>query len=258
MSKIIITIVMTLTGLISQAQVSESRKLNAFAKLEVESGIELFYTESSENSIKIEADSKKQLENVVTEVNGKTLRVYYTKNKAVTDNAKVLRVYVTSNNVNSFKASSNSKIVFEKPITSEEIRIEILSGSSFNGTVLSNSKTVVKASSGSIFSGKFETAYFRGDFKSGATIVLAGTAKRAIINTSSGAYCNAKNFFTETTIANANGSSSALINAKKLDARSLNSSSITFFGSPEDLKIQDGSFGITSGKTKKETEIAMK
>lgn len=258
MSKIIITIAMTLAGLISQAQVAESRKLNAFTKLEVESGIELFYMESSENTIRIKADSKEQLGNVVTEVNGKTLRIYYTKNKAVADNTKVLRVYVAGNNVSSFKASSNSKIVFENAITSEEIRIEISSGSSFNGMVLPNSKTVVKVSSGSIFVGKFETDYFQGDFKSGATVALSGSAKKAVINTSSGAYCNAKNFFTESTIARTKGSSSALINAKKLDARSLDLSSITFFGSPEDIKIQDGSFGISSGKTKKETEIVMK
>lgn len=257
MSKIIITIVMTLAGLISQAQVSESRKANAFTKLEVESGIEVFYMESNENAIRIEADSKEQLENIVTEIEGKTLRVYYAKNKKTVDSAKVLKVFVAANNVNSFKASSKSKIVFEKPIKSEEIKIEILSGSSFNGMVLPNLKTIVKVSSGSIFVGKFETDYFQGDFKSGATVALSGSAKKSVINTSSGAYCNAKNFFTENTIAKANGLSSALINAKKLDAKSLNSSSITFFGSLDNVKTNEESLSISSQIMQKETEIVM-
>ena len=77
MLKFIITT--ALTGIISRAQVSENRKIGDFSKIEVESGIELFYMESDENSIRVEGDSKYGLDSVITETDGKTLRIYHVK-----------------------------------------------------------------------------------------------------------------------------------------------------------------------------------
>lgn len=257
MLKIIITAAMTLATLVSSAQVSESRKINDFSKIEVESGIEMTYMESDENSVKIEADSKIDLANVITETNGKTLRVYYSKKNKANAEETILKVFIAGKNVNSFKASSKSKIIFDRPITADDIQIDIASGSYFRGTVLANSKTTVYVSSGSVFSGKFETDYFKGSFKSGATVSLTGSAKKAMINTSSGAYCNAKNFFVDNMEATARTKSSALLNAKKIEANATDASSITFFGEPENLKTGKDSFAIVTKKPAKPVQIAM-
>lgn len=257
MLKIIITAAVFLSGFIGQAQVSENRRINDFSKLEVESGIELIYMQGSENSLRIETEKLDNLNNVITEMNGKTLRVYYANNSKVEENDNIIKVYVSGKNVNSFKAASKAKIIFKEPISSDEVYIEVQSGSSFTGVVLPNSKTTVKASSGSLFSGKFETDYFQGDFKSGATASLAGKAKKSVITTSTGAYCNAKNFFTEITIANARTSSSAILNAKKIDASAIDTSSITVFGTTEKVRTDKDSFVITHEKAKKTTGIAM-
>ncbi len=245
MLKFIITTVMALAALTGFAQVTESRKISDFSKIEVESGIELSYMESDENSIRIEGDSKNGLESVITETDGKTLRIYHAK-KNKNQNEGILKVFVAAKNVNSFKASSKSKLLFDRPIAADNIEIEILSGSYFRGTVLPNSKVTVKVSSGSLFSGKFETELFKGNFKSGATVSLTGTAKKATINTSSGAYCNAKNFFVDKMTATANTQSSALLNAKEKIAKATDASSITFFGNPENLKTDNNSFVIVN------------
>lgn len=245
MLKFIITTAMAMAALTGYAQVSENRKVNDFSKIEVESGIELFYMESDENSIRVEGDSKDGLDSVITETDGKTLRIYHLKrNKKQSES--ISKVFVAAKNVNSFKASSKSKLFFENPVTSDDIRIEILSGSYFRGTVKPNSKVTVKVSSGSLFSGGFETESFTGIFKSGATVSLTGKAKKATINTSSGAYCNAKNFFVDKMTATADTKSSALLNAKEKIAKATDASSITFFGNPENLKTGYDSFAIVN------------
>lgn len=245
MLKFIITTAMAMTALTGYAQVSENRKVNDFSKIEVESGIELFYMESDENSIRVEGDSKDGLDSVITETDGKTLRIYHLKrNKKQSES--ISKVFVAAKNVNSFKASSKSKLFFENPVTSDDIRIEILSDSYFRGTVLPNSRVSVKVSSGSLFSGRFETESFTGIFKSGATVSLTGKAKKATINTSSGAYCNAKNFFVDKMTATADTKSSALLNAKEKIAKATDASSITFFGNPENLKTGYDSFAIVN------------
>ncbi|MBU7570075.1 MAG: DUF2807 domain-containing protein [Flavobacterium sp.] len=246
MLKFIITTAMAMAALTGYAQVSENRKVNDFSKIEVESGIELFYMESDENSIRVEGDSKDGLDSVITETDGKTLRIYHLKRNKKQKGEGVSKVFIAGKNVNSFKASSKSKLYFDRPVTADDIRIEILSGSYFRGTVKPNSKVTVKVSSGSLFSGGFETESFTGIFKSGATVSLTGKAKKATINTSSGAYCNAKNFFVDKMTATADTKSSALLNAKEKIAKATDASSITFFGNPENLKTGYDSFAIVN------------
>lgn len=236
---------MAMAALTGYAQISENRKVNDFSKIEVESGIELFYMESDENSIRVEGDSKDGLDSIITETDGKTLRIYHVKRNKK-QNESISKVFVAAKNVNSFKASSKSKLFFENPVTSDDIKIEILSDSYFRGTVLPNSRVSVKVSSGSLFSGRFETDSFTGMFKSGATVSLTGKAKKATINTSSGAYCNAKNFFVDKMTATADTKSSALLNAKEKIAKATDASSITFFGNPENLKTGYDSFAIVN------------
>ncbi|MBC8645262.1 GIN domain-containing protein [Flavobacterium lindanitolerans] len=245
MLKFIITTAMAMAALTGYAQVSENRKVNDFSKIEVESGIELFYMESDENSIRVEGDSKDGLDSIITETDGKTLRIYHVKRNKK-QNESISKVFVAAKNVNSFKASSKSKLFFENPVTSDDIKIEILSDSYFRGTVLPNSRVSVKVSSGSLFSGRFETDSFTGMFKSGATVSLTGKAKKATINTSSGAYCNAKNFFVDKMTATADTKSSALLNAREKIAKATDASSITFFGNPENLKTGYDSFAIVN------------
>jgi hypothetical protein len=245
MLKFIITTAMAMAALTGYAQISENRKVNDFSKIELESGIELFYMESDENSIRVEGDSKDGLDSVITETDGKTLRIYHVKrNKKQSES--ISKVFVAAKNVNSFKASSKSKLYFDRPVAADDIRIEILSGSYFRGTVKPNSKVTVKVSSGSLFSGGFETESFTGIFKSGATVSLTGKAKKATINTSSGAYCNAKNFFVDKMTATAYTKSSALLNAREKIAKATDASSITFFGNPENLKTGYDSFAIVN------------
>lgn len=239
---------MALVSFLTQAQVSEFRKSGNFSKIEVESGIELIYSENSNLSIKAEAENEKDLRNIVTEVKGKTLRIYYATEKKTTI-ANPLKIYVNANSVNSFKAVSNAKIVFKNLVKSEEIQIDVASGASFNGMLAQNSKVTINASTGATFCGQVETDYLSGNFKTGATVSLSGKAKKAVLYTSSGSFCTAKNLALENAKINAKELSSVLINGRgKIYANAESGSSITYFGQPKTVNIAENSIAINNRK----------
>lgn len=239
---------MALVSFLTQAQVSEFRKSGSFSKIEVESGIELIYSENSNLSIKAEAENEKDLRNIVAEVKGKTLRIYYAAEKKTTI-SNPLKIYVNANNVNSFKAISNAKIVFKNLVKSEEIQIDVASGASFNGMLAQNSKVTVNASTGATFCGQVETDYLSGNFKTGATVSLSGKAKKAVLYTSSGSFCTAKNLASENVKINAKELSSILINGNgKIYANAESGSSITYFGKPKAINVAENSIAINNRK----------
>lgn len=258
MTKIIITTVMTLLAIVCNAQVSENREARKFSKIEVQSGIELVYTQSEEFAIKPEATNTADLQNLITEVNGKTLKIYYDQKAKEVATGKILKVYVSGNNVSSFKASSKAKIIFSNYVDAKEIEIDVASGASFNGMLAKNEKTVVKAKSGATLVGRFDTDYLKGDFKSGAAASLAGNAKRVNLTTSSGAFCTARNLASEVVSVNATEVSSILIHADgKFTAISDVSSSITCFGNPTKVTLAENSFLVAKKKTNNPVLIAM-
>lgn len=248
MTKIIITAVMALVSFMTQAQVSEFRKTGSFSKIEVESGIELIYSENSNISVKAEAENEESLKNIITEVKGKTLKIYYltATKKPVTS---PLKIYVNANNVSYFKAVSNAKIVFKNQIISDEVQIDVATGASFKGTLAKNSKTTVNASTGATFCGQFETDYLKGNFKSCATVSLSGKAKKTNLTTTSGAFCTAKNLASENVTVSSKEFSSILINGMgKINANAETGSSITYFGKPKAINLTPNSFAIVNKK----------
>jgi len=257
MTKIITTAVFALVSFLCQAQVSEARKTGKFSKIEVQSGIELIYSESEEVSIKTEAENTNELKNIVTEMKGKTLKIYYLtdKNTAI---LSPLKVYVNANNVTSFKATSKSKLVFNNAVKSEEITIDVSSGASFSGTLAKNTKTTVRARSGAIVCSLIDTDFLDGNFKSGASVSFSGKAQKANLSASSGAFCTAKNLASEKATISAIEISSVLIQANgSIKAEAENGSSITYFGNPNVVKLTKNSFAIVSKKNTKQVQIAM-
>lgn len=110
MTKFILTATALLASLVAFAQVSENRKVSGFSKLKASQGIDVFYTVSDVNSIKVETDDNERLQMIKTEVDGETLKIFIeTKNaqKLKSKNGKktkingvgfnILKVYVTEN-----------------------------------------------------------------------------------------------------------------------------------------------------------------
>lgn len=250
MLKLIITVTMFMTALLCQAQVSETRKVESFSKIEVASGVELHYKESQgETSVKVEANQGIPAE-IITEVDGKTLRI------SAKGKAKNVKIYVSSKDVESFKASSKSRIVFENTIHTENISIGLESGAYFKGYFRSNSNTSIETGSYTEFNGRIETASFTGNFKNKSKINLSGNAKNATIKAEAKAYCSAKNFLTENTEIDSDNATVIITSKNKINVNATDHASVTYFGSPKKANIEQAYLTATK-KYKRPTLIAM-
>ena len=249
MLKLIITVTMFMTALLCRAQVSETRKAESFSRIEVASGIELSYKESEKASIKVEANDG-NLADIITEVEGETLRIFST------GNTKNVKVYVATNNVVSFKAGSKSRIVFENTIHIENISIALESGAYFNGYFKSNGLTTIETATNAAFIGRIETASFVGDFKNHSKVIISGTAEKATIKSATKAYCNARNFLTENTEVDSDDSIVIITSKKKINVNATDNASVTYFGSPKKVSIENEDI-INTKKYKRPLLIAM-
>lgn len=249
MLKLIITATMFITTLVCQGQVSETRKVEGFSKIEVASGIELSYKETNGNaSVKVEA-TEGNLTDIITEVDGATLKITA---KGKMKNAKVM---VSAKGIESFKAVSKSRIVFEKKITSENIAIVLESGSYFKGYFKNSKITNVDAGSDTEFNGRIETETFVGNFRNNSKVNISGTAESALITSSRKSYCNAKNFLTGNTEVDSDNAIVMITSKNKINVNATNNASVTYFGSPKKVNLENESIGLK--KQKRPLLIAM-
>ena len=226
---------MFMTALLAQSQVSETRKADNFSKIEIASGIELHYKETQdETSVKVEANEA-NLTDIITEVEGETLRIS-TKGKT-----KNIKVFVSARDVESFKASSKSRIIFENTIHTENISITLESGAYFKGYFKSNNYTNIEAGANTEFNGRIETTSFTGDFKSHSKINISGNAQKATIRSASKTYCNARNFLTENTEVDSDNSIVIITSKIKINVNATDNASVTYFGSPKKANIENKS-----------------
>lgn len=240
---------MFITTLLCQAQVSEMRKTNHFSRIEVASGIELSYTETQEEaSIKVEANDG-ILTDIITEVDGETLKI------SAKGKTKKVKVYVSAKDVESFKASSKSRIVFENKVNAENINIELETESYFKGYAKAKKQMNVETGNDTEFNGRIETDSFTGNFKSHSKANISGNAKNAMLRSSAKAFCNAKNFLTENTKVASDNSKIIVTGKNKIDVNASDNATVTYFGSPKKVTV-DEEFTSTK-KYKRPSLIAM-
>lgn len=250
MLKLIITVTMFMTALLCQSQVSETRKIESFSKIEVASEIELSYKETQEEtSIKVEANEG-NLTDIITEVEGTTLKIF------ATGNAKNVKVHVVAKDVESFRASSKSRIIFKNTIHTENISIALESGAYFKGYFKSKGLTNIETGKNTEFNGRIETASFIGDFKSHSKVNISGTAEKATIKSASKAYCNARNFLTEDTEVDSDNSIVIITSHNNINVNATDNAKVTYFGSPKKANIEQ-EFLTDTKKYKRPTLIAM-
>lgn len=240
MLKIITTLSLFLIGMLAKGQEVENRTLSSFSKVEVKNGIELIYTESKIPSLQIETENPSVLKNLITEVRGKTLKIYLLQKNNQNELGKTIKVYLSSEKVTSFEAKSKAKILAMNPITSEKLTINLKSEGQFSGTIRNNGATRLVANSGAIFNGRVETTSFVGQFKNNSKINLSGKTQKAVIATSDSSLLEAKNFIANHIVLNATGKSLAMIYVEKAIAVSVaDEAKVSYAGYPEKINLND-------------------
>jgi hypothetical protein len=244
MKQLVITALLALTGMGAQAQTSETRKSADFNALEVKNGIEVVFTQSKDASLKVESDSNKNLENIITEFSKGTLKVYMRE----LENGQTLqgsaRVYVSANSATSFKASAGASIKVNGKLLAEDLTVKLASGASFTGETNCSNKCTIKAESGSMFRGIVHTVLFDGKVQGGATIKITGDAEIANVVCNNGSLIAGKFLSQKADVKTTNASTAFISAVKSIDADADNSSSITYYGEPTDVNLGQNMYAI--------------
>lgn len=240
MLKIITTLSLFLVGMLAKGQEVENRILSSFSKVEVNNGIELIYTESKKPSLQIEAENSAVLKSIITEVKGKTLKIYLQRKNYQNELGKTIKVYLTSEKITSFEAKSKAKIITMNPITSENLSVNLKSEGQFSGTIINKGTTRLVANSGTIFNGLVETIFFVGHLKNNSKINLSGKTQKAAIAASDSSLFEAKNFIANHIVLNATGKSLAMIYVEKAIRVSVtDEAKVSYAGYPEKINLND-------------------
>lgn len=244
MKKLVIIALLALTGMSAQAQTSETRKSEDFTALDVKNGIDVIFTQSDETSLKVESDSKSNLENIVTEYSRGTLKIYMREIESGKIMQAVAKVYVSAPNVSSFKAVTGASVKAAKRLTVDELNVKLATGATFNAEGQCTQKCTVKADSGSMFRGHIVTADFEGKATGGAAIKITGSAETSVIACNNGSVIAGK-FLSNSTSVKTINASTAFVNAvKSIRANADNSSSITYYGEPADVNLEANTYAI--------------
>ncbi|WP_412477012.1 head GIN domain-containing protein [Flavobacterium sp. TBRC 19031] len=256
MSKIIITTVSFLFSLMAFGQVSETRTVAEFSKLKASQGIEVFYTVSATQSLKVETDDNEKLAYIKTEVEGQTLKVYVDNNskedysygtgKGKNINGmrfKVLKVYITGKALTAIKASSSASVKVENLNSVDQLEVAASSSATVSGIFDCTDLQVDVSSSGN-FKGKVNAQNVAVEVSSSADCDLIGKAVKVTIKASSSADCNAKDLVAEVVTVKASSSADVTVFAtKSLDATATSSSSVDYFGNPFQVNTDKSSSG---------------
>jgi hypothetical protein len=256
MTKFILTIASVLAGIVANAQVTETRNVSDFSKLRASQGIEVLYTVSNSNSVKVETDDNERLQMIKTEVEGETLKIFVdTENAKKTKSKKdknktingvsfnTIKVYITGKALTSVKANSSASIKVENLNATEQLEIAVSS----SGSVFGNFEcTVLKAdvsSSGDIKASISAKSVFV-EASSSGDITLNGKAISLEVKASSSADCDLKGLIVENAKVKASSSADVTVTAtKSLDADASSSADIDFYGNPSQVNSEKSSSG---------------
>ena len=208
------------------AQQSEVRQIASFQGVRVSEAIDVYLKKGDKESVKVEVTGT-DLSNVLTEVNGTTLKIHMRNRNFRGRNS--VKVYVTFTRLEKLSASSAANLFSTDPIKSDRLEISVSSAGSVEAKLESESVSVSSSSAGKT--------------------VLEGKTKSLEIEASSAGDIDAYNLESENVNVSVSSAGSAKISvSKELEAHASSGGSIRYRGNP--LKTNtDSSSGGSVKKT---------
>lgn len=200
--------------------VSKERKTDSFTGVKVSSGIDVYLTQSNNESVRVEADENLH-EYIITDVRGDILNVYSEYNIR---HAERLRVYVTMKDIKSLRTTSAGDLVGESPVTSDHLELSASSAGDI--------KLEVHAKTVSI------------DISSSGDITLKGDTDKLRADLSSAGDLNAYDLITRDADVSVSSAGDADINVtERMNARASSAGDINYKGDPKYVDAHASSAG---------------
>lgn len=256
MTKFILATTAFLLSLVSFAQVSENRNVSDFSKLKASQGIEVLYTVSNSNSIKVETDDNERLQMIKTEVEGETLKIFVDTENGKKPKSKkwnnrtingvsfnVIKVYVTGKSLTEIKASSSASIKIQNLNTTERLEVAVSSSGSVSGNFECNDFKADVSSSGDV-KGKLSAKTVYVEVSSSGDVTLDGNATSLEVKASSSGDCNLRGLSVVDAKVKASSSADVTLTvSKSLDAAASSSADIDYYGNPSQVNTDKSSSG---------------
>ncbi|MBX2846350.1 MAG: DUF2807 domain-containing protein [Saprospiraceae bacterium] len=207
--------------------VTESRSHTNFDRVHVSSGLDVYFTQSNNYSVEVEADDN-LIDIIKTEVNGGELRVKVAKGKSI-KRSKKLVVHVSAPDLTGIKSSSGADFYSESVISGDNIIIDVSSGADV----------------------KVDLDYdkLKCEVSSGSAARLKGSANMAELRSSSGANIRAKELTVQRCKAKASSGSDVVVRVEKeLIGDASSGGDVIYFGNPAEVDKSESSGGdVTAG-----------
>jgi hypothetical protein len=212
------------TKVINDANATTRSLSGSFTAISVSSGIDLYLSQGTEESLAVSASEQKHLDRLITEVVNGTLKIYY-DNKGVTwksENRK-LKAYVSFKTLQKLDVSAGSDVLVNGSINAADFNLDVSSGAGFKGAITAKTLTV--------------------DVSSGASISISGKSDKLKVDVSSGADFNGYDLVTDYCEASASSGAGVHVTInKELNAKASSGGDIHYKGTAliRDIKTSSG------------------
>lgn len=205
---------------------SENRMISEeFDAIKVSRGLDVYITQSDNESITVEADDNLH-DIIMIEVENNVLKIYADENISYSKSKKVM---VSFKNISKITATSGSDLIATNVIKADDLELIASSGSDIKIEVDTNSAICESAS--------------------GSDISISGKTNKLYAEASSGSDIKAGNLKAIETTARASSGADITVNtAKELTAKASSGGDIKYYGNPEKVDTNNG----VSGSVKKQ------
>ena len=210
-------------SLVTLAQKNETRSLGSFKGVKVSQAIDVYLKKGDKESVKVVV-SGAEVSDVVTEVEGTTLRVKMRDNMGNFFSKADVKAYVTYVNIERISASSAASVFSEGVIKTNSIEIGASSAANVEISLEANSATV--------------------DVASAAEVVLEGKSAKFEVKASSAGEVDAYKLECETVTASAHSAGDVKVSVSKdLEAHASSGADIRYRGNPSRTNTHSSSGG---------------
>lgn len=215
---VLLVLIASLNGI---AQQSEIRQVGTFRGVKAAEDVDVYLKKGDKESVKVEV-SGVDLSDVITEVNGSTLKVHMRDGNY--RGKKSVKAYVTYAQLEKISASSAANVFSDEPIKSARMEINVSSAGSVEVKLDAESVTISASSAGQS--------------------VLEGKTKSLEIEASSAGDIDAYNLECENVNASTSSAGSAKVTVtKELEAHASSGGSIRYRGNPVKTNTDSSSGG---------------
>ncbi|MET3979148.1 hypothetical protein ABIB62_001735 [Mucilaginibacter sp. UYP25] len=207
---------------------TQDRHLTGFSAVSVAGSYDVFITQGSSESVKVDAPSN-IIDKIITEVQGGVLRIYTKEGTNWNWNSgnKKMIIYVSIKDINAVSLAGSGDVVFKDGLRATSLKIKL-------------------TGSGDI-SGKVDVKNLESSIGGSGDITLSGRADNSTVSVVGSGDFTGQNLVTTNTQVKVAGSGDARVNANdKIDASVVGSGDVHYTGSAKNISSSKAGSGSVS------------